>query len=57
MEGVGLLAGDDPIRCIGKGIPNFTNKDRDVVIERDRLDACRNAAEFALPAPTNDAGG
>jgi nucleoside phosphorylase len=59
MEGVGLLAAsaavDDPIWCVVKGISDFADENRDMVIEQGREMACRNAAEFVLSALENDA--
>jgi adenosylhomocysteine nucleosidase len=59
MEGVGLLAASltaaNPIWCIVKGVSDFADEDRDVVIETNRPLACRNAAEFVLSALENDA--
>jgi nucleoside phosphorylase len=59
MEGVGLLAAstaaDDPIWCVVKGISDFADEDRNLVIETSRPLACGNAAEFVLSALENDA--
>jgi adenosylhomocysteine nucleosidase len=61
MEGVGLLAAstaaDDPIWCVVKGISDFADENRDLVIEANRPIACRNAAQFVLSALVNDAAG
>jgi len=61
MEGVGLLAAstddDDPIWCVVKGISDFADENRDMVIEKNREPACLNAADFVLSALENDAKG
>lgn len=58
MEGVGLLAAstalDNPIWCVVKGISDFADEDRDVVIDTNRPVACRNAADFVLSALASD---
>jgi adenosylhomocysteine nucleosidase len=61
MEGVGLLAAstddDNPIWCVVKGIADFADENRDMVIEKNRDPACLNAANFVLSALENDARG
>jgi len=57
MEGVGLLAAstaaDKPIWCVVKGISDFGDENRGMVIDQGRVLACRNAAEFVLAALQN----
>jgi nucleoside phosphorylase len=61
MEGVGLLAASetwgDPVWCIVKGISDFADENRNVVIDANRPVACRNAGVFLLSALSNDARG
>ena len=56
MEGVGLLSvspANEPAWIVVKGISDFADENRDVVIEQYRPIACRNAADFVLRALLN----
>ena len=49
MEGIGLLGvTKHPIWCVVKGICDFADANRDRIIEKSRVIACRNAADFLL---------
>jgi adenosylhomocysteine nucleosidase len=57
MEGVGLLSvspADKPLWAVVKGISDFADEDRDVIIETTRQLACVNAVRFVLSALRNN---